>query len=273
MNTDESGRVFERSLLCLASGEPAPLTGQETVSWSERCVEVPWVASFLGDAGRVLDVGWAMSPPEWLGVLLAVIDRGSEVVGIDIVDPVRVKSRYPRDMVNRVLAVRVRVQDILDAEPQDGLFDTLTCVSTLEHIGFDVASPADVTHTAFVRSESPEGAIRERDPQTDRRFMDAAARLLRPGGSLLVSVPAGQGVPILHQDSLGLFTHQFEYDEASWRTITGDDRFSVDAEAFFRHDAEIGWQPVASFADLTDQTSVMRPFATGCAMAHLVRRS
>lgn len=273
MNTDESGRVLERSLLCLASGEPAPLTGQETVSWSERCVEVPWVASFLGDAGRVLDVGWAMSPPEWLGVLLAVIDRGSEVVGIDIVDPVRVKSRYPRDMVNRVLAVRVRVQDILDAEPDDGLFDTLTCISTLEHIGFDVASPADVMHTAFVRSESPEEAIRDRDPQTDRRFMDAAARLLRPGGSLLVSVPAGQGVPILHQDSLGLFTHQFEYDEAAWRTITRDDRFSIDAQAFFRHDAELGWQPVAAFADLTNQTSAMRPFATGCAMAHLVRHS
>ena len=267
----ESDEVFGRAELCLRSGVPDPLVGTETVLWSERCVEVPWVASFLSDAGRVLDIGWAMSPPEWLGVMLQVINRGSEVIGIDIVDPIRVKSRYPRDIVERVLAVPVRVQDILNAEPDDGLFDTLTCVSTLEHIGFDVASPENVTHTAFVRSETPDGAIRERDPQTDRRFMDAAARLLRSGGSLLVSVPAGQGIPILHQDSLGLFTHQFEYDEASWRTITEDDRFAAKAEAFFRHDEQQGWQPVEKFADLTDQTSAMRPFATGCAMAQLVR--
>jgi SAM-dependent methyltransferase len=200
------------------------------------------------------------------------MDSGSEIVGIDIIDPERVRSRYPEAIRERVLGVPIRVESILDADPYDGLFDTITCVSTLEHIGFDIASDPDVTDTAFVRAKDPADAIRERDPNTDRLFMDAAARFLRPGGSLLVSVPAGQGVPILHQDSLGLFTHQFEYDEASWKHVIGDERFSLDAEAYFRHDEEAGWQPVATFDDLTDQTSALRPFATGCAMAHLVRR-
>ena len=268
----EAEAVLRVSLRNLESGGHDSLLGPLTAKWSERCVEVPWVAAYLHSPGRVLDVGWAMSPREWLGVLLAVIDRGSEVVGIDIVDPKRVRSRYPDAIVDRVLEVPVRIESILDAEPEDGLFDTITCVSTLEHIGFDVASPADVTDTAFIRSKTPEDAIRERDPQTDRQFMDAAARLLKPGGSLLVSVPAGQGVPILHQDSLGFFTHQFEYDEASWRHVTDDCRFEVRDQAFFRHDPNAGWQPVSRFADLTDQTSAMRPFATGCAMARLVRR-
>lgn len=272
MSTTESAAALRRSLVCLASGEPKPLTGRATAQWSERCVEVPWVAAHLNNPGRVLDVGWAMSPPEWIGVLLSVIDRGSDVVGIDIIDPERVRSRYPEDIVDRVLQVPVRVQNILEAEPDDGVFDTITCVSTLEHIGFDVASPPEMTDTAFLRSKTPDEAIRDRDPETDRRFMDAAARLLRPGGSLLVSVPGGQGVPILHQDSLGLFTHQFEYDEASWRNVIGDSRFDLRSEAYFRHDASLGWQPVAEFADLTDQTSTLKPFATGCAMAHLIRR-
>jgi len=268
----EAGQILSGALECLANGKASPRLGKDTVLWSERCVEVPWVASFLTEAGRVLDVGWAMSPPEWLGVLLAVIDRGSEVVGIDIIDPQRVVSRYPEAIRERVLGVPVRVESILDAEPVDGLFDTITCVSTLEHIGFDVASEPGITDTAFVRAKDPADAIRERDPHTDRMFMDAAARLLRPGGSLLVSVPAGHGVPILHQDSLGLFTHQFEYDEISWKHVIDDPRFFLEGEAYFRHDDEAGWHPVATFDDLTDQTSALRPFATGCAMAHLVRR-
>ena len=121
----------------------------------------------------------------------------------------------------------------------------LACVSTLEHIGFDVASPPEVTETAFVRAKTPEEAVSVRDPETDRRFLDAAARLIEPGGSLLVSVPAGFGVPILHQDSLGLFTHQFEYDEPSWRALVSDERFTVVEEAYFRHDDVEGWQAVA----------------------------
>lgn len=268
----ERARVIQQAAASLQSGTAHPLTGAATSDWSERCVEVPWVASFLSSPGRVLDVGWAMSPPEWLGVLLEVIDRGSEVVGIDIVDPLRVRSRYVPEQVDRVLAVPVRVESILDAEPVDGLFDTITCVSTLEHIGFDIASPPDDLESAFIRGKTPEEAVSVRDPDTDQRFMDAAARLLPSGGSLLVSVPAGQGRPIMHQDSLGLFTHQFEYDEASWRQVTDDPRFELDSEAFFRHEWALGWHAVAAFADLTDQTSAMRSFATGCAMAHLVKR-
>ena len=111
-----------------------------------------------------------------------------------------------------------------------------------------------------------------RDPETDRRFLDAAARLVAPGGSLLISVPAGFGVPILHQDSLGLFTHQFEYDEPSWRALVSDERFTVVEEAYFRHDDVEGWQAVAEFSLLTDQTSALRPFATGCAIVHMKRR-
>jgi len=213
-----------------------------------------------------------MSPPEWLGTLLAVQDRGTDLTGIDIIDPYRVQGRYPQDWLERVLAVPVRIESVLDAQPTAGAFDTITCVSTLEHIGFDFASPPEVTNTAFVRSSTPEDAISQRDPRTDDLFLDAAFRLLQPGGSLLISVPAGQGKPILHQDSLGLFTHQFEYDEGSWNHLIGNKRFTVISEAYFRHNSVTGWSTAEGFSDLTDQTSAMQPFATGCAVVHMTRR-
>jgi hypothetical protein len=265
----EASAVLAQALECLSAGTVVPLVGAHSAAWSERCVEVPWIAGQLGVVSRLLDVGWSMSPPEWLGVLLAVVDRGTSLTGIDIIDPRRVRTRYPADLVDRVLATPVRVESILDAQPSEGLYDAVTCVSTLEHIGFDVAAPASDRSTAFVRASSPDEAITVRDPETDRLFLDAVARLLTPGGSLLLSVPAGKGVPILHQDSLGLFTHQYEYDELAWRAITSDPRFSIQREAFFTHDESLGWQEVSEFSALTHQTSAMRPFATGCAMVHL----
>ena len=106
--------------------------------------------------------------------------------------PERVRNRYPTEMVSQVFEVPVRIESILDAEPDGELFDTMTCISTLEHIGFDFASSPEDKDSAFARATSAETANTERDSETDRLFLDAAARFLRPGGSLLVSVPAGK---------------------------------------------------------------------------------
>ena len=268
----ESTQTLERALECLESGVAKPITGVETIQWSERCVEVPWAAAHLHAPGRLLDVGWSMSPPEWLGVLLAAHSRGSDLMGIDIIDPERVRNRYPAEMVNQVFEVPVRVESILNAEPDGELFDTMTCISTLEHIGFDFASSPEDNDSAFDRATSAEAANTERDSETDRLFLDTAARFLRPGGSLLVSVPAGKGGPILHQDSLGFFTHQFEYSPNDWAAFISDPRFKVESESYFRLDSQLGWQEVANCEALADQTSVLKPFATGCAMVHLVLR-
>jgi hypothetical protein len=268
----ESSQTLERALRCLESGLAEPITGVETLQWSERCVEVPWAAAHLHTPGRLLDVGYSMSPPEWLGVLLAARSRGSDLVGIDIIDPERVRNRYPSGMVNQVFEVPVRIESVLDAQPDGEQFDTMTCISTLEHIGFDFASSPEVKDSAFARATSAEAANTERDSETDHLFLETAARLLRLGGSLLVSVPAGRGGPILHQDSLGFFTHQFEYNPNDWAALVSDPRFTIESESYFRLDSQLGWQEVANCEALADQTSVLKPFATGCAMVHLIRR-
>jgi len=268
----EQTAVLSQGLSSLEVGENKPMHGSKTIGWSERCVEVPWIAGHLASSTELLDIGWSMSPPEWLGVLLAAQEMGIALTGIDIVDPHRVASRFPHDIRQAVLAVPVRVEDFLNAEMEGDQFDTITCLSTLEHIGFDVASPPDDETSAFIRAKSPEGASSHRSPNVDRKFMDACARFLKSGGRLLVTVPAGQGQPILHQDSLGLFTYQYEYDETSWKVITQDSRFTIKDESYYRYSSDMGWNPVSSFAELTDQTSALQPFATGCALVCLERR-
>ena len=265
----EHEAVFDRALTCLRDGVPDPLTGKRTVRWSERCVEVPWVSGHLSGSQSLLDIGWSMSPPEWLGILLAAQASGTALTGIDIIDPERVKSRYPEEIRDRVLQVPVRVEDFLTASTGGESFGVITCLSTLEHIGFDIASAPDNADSAFVRAKSPEEASPVRSGTVDQDFMAAAASFLRPGGRLLVTVPAGQGTPILHQDSLGLFTYQYEYDEASWRHLTEDPRFTVLDERYYRYSSDDGWNQVSSFAYLTGQTSALMPFATGCALVCL----
>jgi len=268
----EHEAVYTQALKCLHGGVREPLHGNTTIGWSERCVEVPWVSGYLASSRYLLDIGWSMSPPEWLRVLLAAQAQGTSLTGIDIIDPHRVSSRYPPDIRDQVLSVPVRVEDFLTAQPTSELFDTITCLSTLEHIGFDIASSPENADSAFVRATSPEEAPSERSQSVDRKFMTAAAGFLKPGGRLLVTVPAGQGTPILHQDSLGLFTYQYEYDETSWGILTDDPRYSVLEEVFYRYSATDGWRQVSSFADLSDQTSALMPFATGCALVCLERR-
>ena len=269
--SEESRAVLQQALECLESGVSQPLVGSTTEEWSERCVEIPWVSAHIGSAKSILDIGWSMSPPEWLGVLLASEKAGSRLTGIDIVNPKRVESRFLPEMLDDIMAVPVIVGDILTYEPLDEVFDLVTCVSTLEHIGFDQATPPDVTDTVFVRASTADTAQALRSPTTDQEFLDAAYRLLAPGGRLLLTVPVGANRPILHQDSLGLFTYQFEFGQEPWEQILADPRFTVTDTAYFGWSEGAGWQAADSISELTHQTSELKPFAVGCACAELTR--
>lgn len=261
--------ILDKALLSLNTGEAQVIVGVDSLEMSERCVEVPWAAALLKDSQSVLDIGFSMSPPEWMGVLLRLTELGSKLVGIDIIDPIRVESRYRADQVSAVMEIPVRVEDFLTAKPQDELFDTVACISTLEHIGIDRATDPSNTATVFERAESATDANDFRDPATDSAFLDAANRFLSSQGRILISVPAGSGGAILHQDSLGYYTHQFEYGPQQWTALISDPRFTIEQEQFYRYDSEAGWNQVNEFADLTDQTSTLMPYATGCAMVVL----
>lgn len=63
---------------------------------------------------------------------------------------------------------------------RDGIYDTIACVSVLEHIGCD-----NKNYTGDPR-------YRENAPQDYRLVMQELSRMLKPGGTLLLTVPFGQ---------------------------------------------------------------------------------
>ena len=138
-----------------ASGEAAPPDG--------RMIEYSFVIGKLAslEKGRVLDIG-CVARLNLLPTTLASI--GWEVYGIDTR---QFKFRFPN--FHFVLG------DITRTAFPDSYFDTVCAVSTLEHIGL-----------------SGRYGISNYDPDGDAKAVRETRRILRGGGSLLVTLPCGK---------------------------------------------------------------------------------
>jgi SAM-dependent methyltransferase len=259
----EATEILDAAKRVLA-GEPAV---PHSAGLSERIVETPWVASHFKGGERVLDIGFTMSSLDYLGLLLELVrTRGVTIDAIDIVRPERVQRRYPAEWLAEVLATPITIGDVRTLELA-ATYDIVTCISTIEHIGFDEATHEDPV-TAFARSSTAEGVKLLRDPHVNRDVLAQFRRALKPGGLALISVPMGKGGPAILKDSLGLYCAQWEYEATSWREITEAAGFELVGQRFARLEAGM-WQTVAGPADLIGQSSAMKPHAAGCALAAL----
>ncbi|HKT43175.1 MAG TPA: methyltransferase domain-containing protein [Gaiellaceae bacterium] len=125
-------------------------------AWSdERAIEVPWVLSRCAGRARTLDVGTANAEHAYVEGLRE-LEGG--LVTVDLSEPADV------------------IADVRSLPFEDGAFDRVLCVSTLEHVGFDNS----VYGLDAARGENGhEDALRE------------LRRVLASDGRLLVSVPTG----------------------------------------------------------------------------------
>jgi len=236
---------------------------------TERCIEVPWASRWLGDVGeqQILDIGFALSDLDWLAALLGKVEQGASVTAVDIITPERVATRYPEALRDQALRTPVIIGDVRTAPVPASSFDVVTCISTIEHVGFDAKGSTD--KSAFARWSSVEETPDSRDPAVTRDVMGAFARALKPGGLALITVPMGKGGAVPVQDKLGYFTRQFEYDANSWREIVEAPGFRLLEQRFFTGLGEAGWREAESAADLAHQTAWLTPHATGLAIAAL----
>jgi SAM-dependent methyltransferase len=183
------------------SGRPREL--QAPAAADERAIEIPWVLARYAGERRVLDVGTVFAEPAYVAGLheLAVPD----LVTVDLAAGATV------------------VADVRDLPFEDGRFDLVLCVSTLEHVGRD---------NALYAVDAP------RDEHGDEAALRELRRVLVPGGRLLVTVPTGvdddQGWQVQREprewierfERSGFLVFEDELyvrDDGGWRTATPAD--------------------------------------------------
>ena len=186
-------------------GPSRPRELQAPAASDERALEIPWCLTRYDGERRVLDVGYAFAEAAYVAGLLAL--GAEELVGVDLA-------------AADVPGLRSVTADVRSLPFDDGSFDLVLCISTLEHVGRDnevyaVDAPRDDT--------GDEAALRE------------LRRVLAGDGRLLVSVPTGadddQGWQVVRMP--GAWVERFERsgflvyedelyirDAAGWRTAS-----------------------------------------------------
>lgn len=232
---------------------------------TERCVETPWAAETFARAERVLDIGLAMSHPDYLGLMLGFLDKGGSIEGADIIKPERVQTRYPEDWRNQILQIPVHIGDVRKMDFSSNPFDAITCISTLEHIGFD--SPSSSTETAFDRPEE-QSDLPDRSADADRDALAAFRKALKTGGTLCLTVPAGEGATRQIKDSTGRWASYLEYGPSKWADLIRLPGFDVSRQ-YGVVETTAGWQVCEYFDDVFKASVGDDGLPRGCILSEL----
>lgn len=147
-----------------------PLPTTPYVLPNERGIELPLAAEacdWTGCRGVILDAGASLNRRELYQQKVLPAGRIWHYT----------QSLTYEDMARAGAHASYLCGDLRHLEFADGAFDHVVCVSTLEHIGFD-----NVEY----------GGTEENDPGSWRLALHELWRVLKPGGTLFVSVPAGQ---------------------------------------------------------------------------------
>jgi len=240
-------------------------------NYSERSIETPWVASRIKNYKfrTILDIGFSMSSLDYLGLLLELQKYYNiRIEAIDIINPERVKNRYPKEWYDDIFSIPIMIGDIRDVQLPKGKYDAVTCISTIEHIGFDIATINNL-NTAFDRKLNPKEVNMNRPSVTNQVVLNQFSVALKTNGKLLISVPAGKGGPILLRDSLGYYCAEWEYNNLSWNEIANHPNFELIEQYFFKINKKGIWEQVSSINALSKQSASLKAHAEGCIVALL----
>ena len=133
---------------------------------TERAIEIPWALSCIRTDEKVLDIGYAYAEPRYMDELLKL--PLVELWGVDYV----MKDEYPS-----MKKVKADFRD-LSLLPRN-FFDTILCVSTIEHVGFN--NDIYFKEPNFVK-----------DPDADLVAVAEMVKTLKPKGKLIITVPFGK---------------------------------------------------------------------------------
>lgn len=178
----------------------------------ERVVECPWAISRVKPGpGLLLDAGSVLNTPMFLDV--PELSQQKIIIYSLELDSVRLDSR-----------LSYLHGDFREPVLRDGIFDTIVCISTVEHIGmWPIPKPP---YDVALKQPQP-----EKDLFAYRGVMKTFHNLLKPGGRLLLTVPYGK-----HEDQ-------------DWLQVFGEDQLTdvkrsfggeCVSETYYRHAVD-GW--------------------------------
>lgn len=160
-------RQLERALRSpFTSGQLPPRYGR----WlDERVVEYPWMLSRLPEtSGSMLDAGSTLNHPL---ILRQPRMRNKQITIITLAPE---SQCFWREGISYVFG------DIRHMYFRNEAFDFVVCLSVLEHVGLDN------------RRYDPASGTAERDPDAYIAAVAEFRRVLKPGGSCLITVPFGK---------------------------------------------------------------------------------
>jgi len=145
-----------------------PLPSGYGVGVDERCIEYPWLIAHTVtrperylDAGSALNHDFIIEHPSFKGKELHILTQAPEA------------NCFWSKGISYFFA------DLRDIPIRDNYYDTIGSISTIEHVGHD--------NTDYTRNE----AHRENKQQDFLLCIKELRRLLKPGGTLLFTVPFG----------------------------------------------------------------------------------
>ncbi len=176
---------------------------------TERNVEIPWSLARYADCRRVLEVGcsFASENPKYIEGLRAL--KIPELHGIDI------SAEPAPDFIKRTADIRA------SGYPSE-FFETVFCISTLEHVGRDNA-----------RHYNPVAELK-RDGEPDVEALREMLRVTTVGGRVIITVPFGR-----LQDHGWFLNYDAENIDRLFRDV------DLSEEAYFRFTPE-GWFPCSA---------------------------
>ena len=201
--------VLRRALEVMAAGgrfEPAPGYGR---AMDERVVEYPWFLEKLPQGtSRLLDAGSTLN-----------YDLILDHLPLDTLR-LYITTLAPEDNCYWRRGVSYVFEDVRNLSFKDGFFDCVASISSLEHVGMDNA--------IYTKASQ----FHENARKDHLKALVQFRRVLRPGGSLLVTVPYGR------EANLGWF-QQFGRDMLG-ELVAGFGPAKIDIE-FFRYGID-GWK-------------------------------
>ncbi|MGG6239890.1 class I SAM-dependent methyltransferase [Nodosilinea sp. AN01ver1] len=185
----------------------------------ERCVEYPWLfsklpdaAQYILDAGSVLNYEYLLDQPYFVNKHLHITTLAPEY-----------KCFWQK-------GISYFFEDLRQLPIRDEFYDSIVCLSTLEHVGLDNTQYAQDKRYSENRSNDYRLAVTE------------LRRILKPGGSLFLSVPFGK------YQNFGDFQ---QFDAALLAdAIAAFGPAQMVEKAYFKYSTD-GWQ-VATEADCAD---------------------